>query len=163
MKAFPSPADFARFLYEKAATLDVAEAVAFEKIGNIVAQDAKHRIGEYQDEAGQFPAWKDLAESTIQDKESQGYAVPAPLLRDGDMRDSIEFRCTADRVVIGSASKVALWQELGTSGPNAGPDGYHVPPRPFLGPALFTNEEECAAILGAEVAVWLAGFRPNRW
>ena len=35
--------------------------------------------------------WQPLAQSTIEDKARQGYRVPAPLLRTGDQRDSIEI------------------------------------------------------------------------
>ena len=163
MRKFQNPGEFAAYLYEKTALLVEAEALAFDKIGKLVAKDAKQRIGAYQDEAGEFPAWRDLADATLADKAAKGYPVPSPLLREGDMRDSVEFSRSSDRVVIGSPSEVALWQELGTHGPRAGDDGYHVPPRPFLGPALFTNEKTCITILGEEIAVWLSGVRSNRW
>lgn len=164
MKRFKDIGQFQKYLYERTAALAAAEARALDKVGNIVATDAKRRIGEYQEEVGPFPEWRDLAESTIADKEARGFAVPNPLERTGEMRDSIEFSREPSRVTIGSPDKKALWQELGTTGPRAGPDGYHVPPRPFLGPALFVNAEESAKIVAEEVAVWLAGgVRPNRW
>ncbi|MDE2470240.1 MAG: hypothetical protein KGL35_16195 [Bradyrhizobium sp.] len=163
MRSFKDPAAFARFLYEKTATLAEAEARGLDKVGAIVLKDAKARIGEYQDEVGPFPAWRDLAPSTIADKQAKGFSVPSPLERTGEMKDSLEFSRGSDRVTIGSAKPEALWQELGTSGPYPGPDGYHVPPRPFLGPALFTKTDECLRALAEEVAAWLASMRPNRW
>ncbi|HTQ71009.1 MAG TPA: hypothetical protein VMH92_05895 [Acidocella sp.] len=164
MKRFANIQQFQKYLYERTAALASAEAKALDKVGALVAADAKARIGEYQDEAGPFPGWRDLADSTLADKARKGFAVPNPLERTGEMRDSIEFSRAPERVTIGSPEKTALWQELGTGGPAPGPDGYHVPPRPFLGPALFVNAEEAAKICGEEVAVWLAGgVRPNQW
>lgn len=163
MRYFQSPKSFAEFLYEKTAALGVVESAALAKVGAIVQKDAKGRIGVYQEEDGPFPAWSDLAPSTVADRISKGFTPNDPLYRTGDMRDSIEYSNDESRVVIGSASKVALWQEMGTTGPNAGAGGYHVPPRPFLGPALFVNASKCARIIGEEIAVWLAGVRANKW
>lgn len=163
MKTFKDPAAFARFLRDKSATLAAAQAAGLRKGAAIVEADAKARIGQYQDEAGPFPEWRDLAASTIADKQRQGYGVPDPLLRTGQMRDSIETSVTPSGFTVGSTDPVALYQERGTEGPHAGEDGWHVPPRPFLGPALFTNAEKVVDAAVEEVAAWLSSTRPNRW
>jgi hypothetical protein len=159
MKRFTNVAQFQKYLYERTATLAAAEAKGLDKVGDMVARDAKRRIGRYQDEVGQFPEWKELADATKADRVQQGFSKNDPLLRTGDMRDSVEFSRESDRVTIGSTSKIALWQELGTS-----ESKHPIPPRPFLGPALFVNAEEAAKTVAEEVAIWLVGgIKPNRW
>jgi hypothetical protein len=71
------------------------------------------------------PEWAPLAASTLKDKEAKGYPVPSPLLRTGDMAESIkrELDSAELSVTVGSHDQTALWQEMGTS---------RIPPRPFL-------------------------------
>ena len=92
---------------------------------------AKGFIGYYQD------GWAPLAPRTVEDKEKKGYAPPDnPLLRTGEMHDSITFEVEMPRFgivegILGSESKVALEQEMGvvrTKGT--------LPPRPFLALAM---------------------------
>jgi len=105
------------------------------------AKKAKSFIGEQQQ------GWPELAASTIAEKSALGYPVPAPLLRDGDLRDSISgeaesgFREVVG--IVGSTDPISVYHEVGTS---------RVPPRPFLGPALMLVEPELATAL-AETAV----------
>lgn len=163
MRSFKDPASFARFLREKSATLEEAKRAGFRKGAAIVEADAKARIGQYQAEAGPFPEWRDLAASTMADKERQGYGVPDPLLRTEQMRDSIESAVEPHGFTVGSPDPIALYQEQGTEGPHPSEDGWHVPPRPFLGPALFTNAAKVVDAAAEEVAAWLSDTRPNRW
>lgn len=163
MTTFKNPGAFAKFLQNKAAGLPTVQTRALSKAAAIVQSDAKARIGHYQAEAGPFPAWDPLTDATIADKQRQGYGVPDPLLRNGGMRDSIESAFRPDGFTVGSPDPVLLYQEEGTEGPNPGPDGWHVPPRPVLGPALFTNAEKVVDAATEEVAAWLSDTRPNRW
>lgn len=105
------------------------------------AKLAKSFIGNEQ------PGWAALAESTIADKARQGYEVPAPLKRTGELAESIgaETESHVDHVigVVGSTSPLAILHEQGTS---------RMPARPFLGPALMLTEPATAAALG-ELAV----------
>jgi hypothetical protein len=97
--------------------------IGLDKVGELAQTMAAAYIGHYQ------PGWAPLAESTIADKAAHGFAVPAPLLRTGEMRDSIkrELDPVGLEVVVGSNDLKALWQELGTS---------RIPPRSFLGSAM---------------------------
>ncbi len=97
--------------------------IGLDKVGELASTMAAAYIGEYQ------PGWPALAESTITSKAAAGFAVPAPLLRTGEMRDSIKHEVDPIllEVVVGSNDKTALWQELGT---------VHIPPRSFLGLAM---------------------------
>ncbi len=101
------------------------------------AKTAKGYIGEQQ------PGWDDLAASTIEEKSALGYPVPAPLLREGDLRDSIESEVeTRGTEVVGlvySDDPIAEYQEYGTS---------RLPPRPFIVPALISTLPEIEHALG---------------
>lgn len=156
MTTFKNPGAFAKFLQNKAAGLPTVQTRALSKAAAIVQSDAKARIGHYQAEAGPFPAWDPLTDATIADKQRQGYGVPDPLLRTGQMRESIDVSVSPDGFVVGSRDPIALYQELGTHGPNPAPDGYHVPPRPFLGPALYENQEQVVAAVTTEIVGFLA-------
>ncbi len=126
---------------------------AMEGATKIVEARAKAIVGHYQNDTGPFDPWRDLADSTIADKERKGYAPPDnPLLRTGDMRESITHDASPTRGIVGSDEDIALWQELGTHGPNPGPDGYHVPPRSFLGAAAFQKQDQVAELI-ADAAV----------
>lgn len=115
-----------------------------EALMTLAAADAKARIGHYQD------GWAPLAETTLHGwnghpgKIELGYAPPDnPLLRKGDMRDSIQGLAMRTLFgaegAVGSNSKIALWQEMGTS---------RIPPRPFLGPALLHSLDKANVIFG---------------
>lgn len=79
----------------------------------------------------ELPEWPPLADSTIEEKERLGYTGVVsdtdPLLRTGEMRDSIEAvvtpTATGVKLDVGSNDPVALYQEMGTP---------TIPPRPFI-------------------------------
>src|ERR1700682_5285481 len=88
--------------------------IGLEKFGEVVEIAAKAELGHYQ------PGWAPLAESTLADKAAKGFPVPSPLLRTGEMRDSIKhevnpFSAFAMSVTVGSTDKRGLFQEMGTS------------------------------------------------
>lgn len=121
---------------------------ALEWIGNKVEKAAKEKIGEYQETAGSFVAWAELADSTKQDRERQGYPDNEPLLRDGELRDSIEHTVLFQEVQIGSNRPIAEYQELGTE---------HIPPRSFLGGAAFEETPDIINKLGPVLESFLTG------
>jgi hypothetical protein len=115
---------------------------------------AKGYIGHEQDE------WAPLSGATIEGfrhaygfwipgKRELGYSPPdyEPLLRSGQMRDSIEGVADGLTGIIGSADKVMLYQEMGTA--NA---LYPIPPRPVLALALMNSVPDIVDGCG-EVAV----------
>lgn len=111
-----------------------------DTIGAEIERDAKDEIGTYQREnMGNLRPWDELTKGTQADRMRAGFSANEPLLRTGDMRDSITHTVEGNRVVIGSDDPIALYQELGTHGPGVGPSGYHVPPRPFLATAAYRN------------------------
>lgn len=154
MREFSSFGAFARHLGALAVE---GEAVTHEltaKSAEMIARDAKAKLGEYQDRSGPFNAWDELAESTKDDRVNQGFPENEPLLRTGDLRDSIDTQVRGNEAVVGSDSLIALWQETGTER-NGLP---HIPPRPFLGAAAFESKRKIAALCGNTVIAWLCGL-----
>lgn len=127
-------AEFALHLAKFGAMVEVAKAEALEKACEIVEEEAKRVIGTYD------YSWPQLAPSTQADRSSHGYPANEPLLRDGSMRESITHHVEGSDGYVGSPSKIALYQELGTA---------HIPPRSFLGGAARAKEGEIAE-LGVE-------------
>lgn len=106
-------------------------------------------IGHYQDAIGHFPAWEPLAQSTEDEKARLGYPTDAPLLREGDLRDSFRHEVEKHEATVGSIDEVMLYHEFGTS---------KMPPRPVLGPALLHNAEHIQKLIGnAAVSVFVGG------
>ena len=141
---------FATHLLVIAEAEQVAARRALQKAAKLVEKRAKEKIGEYQQQAGPFIAWPELAESTKADRAAQGYPEDEPLLRSGEMQDSISRATSIDglEVQIGSNSDIAVWQELGTQ---------HIPPRSFLGGATAEKLPEIKEIMGRAFVAALIG------
>lgn len=142
--------DFVLHLAETVVAIEEVEHRALKKCAEVIEKDAKNRIGEYQPTTGPFPAWEPLADSTEQEKARLGYPVDAPLLRKGNLRDSIRHEVSGHEAVIGSQSGIAAYQEFGTE---------QIPPRPFIGPAAFDSKDKVQKILGAAIVGGLAAGR----
>ncbi|WP_337021823.1 phage virion morphogenesis protein [Pantoea anthophila] len=117
---------FARKLSSASATIATGLEASFRVIVKEIEETAKEEIGIYQPAYGPFDAWAPLAESTKADRVRRGYSEDEPLLRSGELRDSIESEVVGLAAIVGTKSEIGLWQEVGTS---------HIPPRPFIGPA----------------------------
>jgi len=124
------------------------EQHALEKVGKLVEKRAKEKIGEYQEEAGPFVGWADLADSTKADRVNKGFPEDEPLLRTGQMRDSVEHVVIDSEVQVGSDSDIAVYQELGTA---------TIPPRSFLGGAVADELPAIMDIIGDSAAAALIG------
>jgi hypothetical protein len=114
----------------------------------VIEKTAKSEIGVYQESVGPFPAWAPLADSTEEEKARLGYPTDAPLLRTGDMRESITHERDGLEGVVGSDSDILVYQELGTE---------KIPPRPVMGPAAFTNKKHIERIIGHAAVSGLLG------
>lgn len=115
----------------------------------IIQKDAKDQLGTYQDPKGPFDGWVELADSTKQDRVSQGFTPNDPLLRSGQLRDSIQMGVESGRAVVGTNDEIAKYQEFGTG---------HIPPRPFLGPAAFMAKVPISVLALKTVVAWIAGL-----
>lgn len=142
IKEFDGLAGFIQHLAAAELALHAASHRALDAAAKIVEEDAKQRIGHYQDEAGPFVGWVELADSTKADRAAKGFSENDPLLRTGELRESISREVTSEEAVIGSTSDIAVYQEVGTD---------KIPPRPFLGAAAFSNKEKILKILGGSM------------
>jgi hypothetical protein len=141
-----SCAEFAAMLERAIAAAPAELAIGLEKVGQLAESIAAELPGHYQ------PGWPELAESTLKDKEAKGFPVPSPLKRTGEMAESYrkEVDPVALELVIGSPSKIALYQEMGTS---------RIPPRPVCGPALRNSIPYAAEVFGKIAISLLTGKR----
>ena len=134
-------ADVAARIASMAAAMKDTQVDVLDEMATRIQERAKEKIGHYQDESGPFNAWAQLKKSTQRERERHGYTPNDPLLRTGGLRDSIKKAIYGSFAVVGSDSMLAVYHEFGTHGPGVGPDGWHDPPRPFLGPAAYESRE----------------------
>ena len=123
----------ATFLTEAMVEMDHAKHEALEKAAKIVEDGSKKAIGTYE-----F-GWPPLAESTKRDRVNKGFAEDEPLLRTGDLRDSIRHEVEGDTARVGSDLDYALYQEVGTS---------RIPPRSFLMQSAVHHRDEIVHEIG---------------
>lgn len=122
---------------------------------------ARGYIGHQQTDL--FMGWQPLSPATVSGfhhpekgwipgKADLGYGNPPdydPLLREGDLRASISSESAGLEGMVGSTSKIALYQEIGTPGAE-----YPIPPRPFLAKGLMEAAYDIEGLAG-EVAIGL--------
>lgn len=135
--------ELARMLQASARSVRPRLEADLAKIGELTATMAAEYIGH------EMPEWPPLAPSTVAEKERLGYvgqiSATDPLLRTGEMRDSIKVEIEGLEMMVGSDSKIAAYQEIGTQS---------IPPRPFIGLAALNSLEFAAEKLG-ETAIAL--------
>lgn len=95
--------------------------------------------GRYQTLAHRLP----LAEATKIDRVRQGYSEDEPLLRSGELRDSIQSEVVGLAAIVGTKSETGLWQEIGTD---------RIPPRPFIGPAYLRKIDPLMEAIGQTIS-----------
>lgn len=122
---------------------------AANTIGQDAVQVSQRKLGRDDNgPIGFFPGWEPLADSTLAEKARLGLPSPSPLLRTGELRDSITYETQVSPasavVMLFSTSEYAPVQELG-GGPS------HIPPRPFIGPVPFERQEVWEHFLGTNI------------
>lgn|SRR3982750_2212422 len=144
---FFTPFEMAEKLVKIAFAEEFALHEGLKIAAKVIEKTAKKEIGKYQSGIGPFPEWAELADSTIDEKERLGYAPPDnPLLRTGELRDSISSKVDGLVAYVGSTSDLATYHEFGTS---------KMPMRPFIGPAAYRNKKKIQKILGGAA---ISGF-----
>ena len=126
----------------------VMERHALEKAAVIVEKRAKEKVGTYQEQAGPFVAWPELADATKDDRLHKGFTENDPGLRTGEMRDSIEHTVLDGEAHVGSDDDKLVYFELGT---------IHQPPRSVLGGAVVDEIDRIMETIGAEAVASLVG------
>jgi len=130
---------------ERLGALDATNREIIEAGCKMIRFEARRVIGSYDAK----PTWPQLAESTQRNREKKGFPANEPLLRTGDLRDSIEYQVISDHEGnVGSNLDIAVYQELGTS---------KMPPRPFLSTSAKKMGPEIAKMAGRATAARIAG------
>lgn len=145
---FTSFMEAAVYCGELALAVHEADKHSLEKATKLLQKKVQEKYGEYQPGAGPFVAWAELAESTKADRESKGYSEDEPLLRTGEVRDSVERLVKDNEGYVGSNNDIAVYQELGTK---------NMPPRSTMGSAGVENAEAIVKIVGEGTVMALVG------
>jgi phage gpG-like protein len=129
-----SLAEFAGHLAHAAIELEIVKHELLDEAGHIVETEAKRVLGTYE------YGWPQLADSTQTERERLGFTPNDPLLRTGDLKESIEHTVHGlSSVDIGSNNLYAKFQELGTD---------RIPPRSFLAGAAAHEGAKIAETVG---------------
>ncbi|WP_350260758.1 hypothetical protein AAF463_11345 [Pantoea sp. BJ2] len=133
---------FARELSFASAKIAAEIEIGFHVIVKEIEETAKEEIGVYQPAVGPFEAWAPLAESTKADRVRSGYTEDDPLLRSGELKNSIESEVLGLAAIVGTKSEIGLLQERGTD---------RIPPRPFIGPAYVRKIDPLMNAIGLAI------------
>jgi hypothetical protein len=151
--------EYAKFLERSIATTVPRLEVGLAALGEHTKTMAAEYIGH------EMPEWAPLSEATlkgfehpygfwIKGKEELGFtgheSATDPLLRTGADRDSIAVSVDGLTQVVGSPSKIFLYQEIGTHNPLTG----DIPPRPTISLAAKNSLPYAQEVFG-EIAVSL--------
>jgi HK97 gp10 family phage protein len=132
MRNFNSLLAFSEHLLKAAAAEELAAHAIVKRAAAMVKKTARSEFGHYQPEIGDYVAWAELADSTKSDRVREGWSENDPLLRSGELMDSVKTEVHGRTAVVGSESEIMLYMEVGTD---------KMPPRPVLGPAYLRNKE----------------------
>ena len=121
-----------------------------KKSAKLIEKTAKAEIGNYQPAVGPYREWEQLAASTLAHHDRMGVG-DSPLMVTGQLYASIQHEIEDGQAIIGSKMDIAKYQEFGTD---------RIPARPFMGPALYVNQEKIKKIMGAALFTAMAG---NAW
>lgn len=142
-RSFPSISSFVAYMNQRIATLPEAQKHGLEKAAAHIQEKAQAAIGTYDYN------WPQLADSTQRDRERLGFSANDPLLRSGELKESIQHRVIDHaHAAVGSDDDKAVWNELGTD---------KAPPRSFLGETGARHGKEAAHLIGEAVHAHLAG------
>lgn len=165
MRTFASITQFVEFLGTRVEAVRSGQFHGMHEAADMLVHTAQGMIGEYQGAVGDFPEWKELAQTTLYGgvdehgrrfpgKVELGYAPPDnPLLRTGQMRGSIEKHVEEHTIVIGTHDPVAHYQEFGTD---------KIPARSFIGRAMFVECHRATHIIFGHIIAAMTGNPPPR-
>lgn len=145
-------AELADVIQAQAAAIPAAVREGVAAGAELIAQDARDRIGGYQDAVGDLPAWARLSDATQADRFAKGFTADDPLLRSGKLRDSIEVREVDEGAEIGvfnpEMTTLAAAMELGYWNART---QTAVPPRSYLRGAATVKGEAAASEISSRV------------
>lgn len=142
------------------AKIEATVAVALQKSAVEVHKTAVAKFGEYQPAVGPYPAWELLTLDTLHQKMDLAGGGADPLighypkgeentLYSTPLKMSLGMEVNAAKMeaYVGTNDPIAEWQEFGTK--------RGIPPRPFLRPALYENEDFVKRMLNEAIGVAL--------
>lgn len=138
---FASAGDAAAYLRGRSVSQGAAAQAGLAAAVKMVEHDAKAVIGTYE------RGWPPLKEATQAQRVRLGFTPNDPLLRAGELRDSISSEVEPGHGVVGSDSMIAVYQELGTS--------RGIPPRSFLLSTAILDEDKVAEMVTEALLVGL--------
>ena len=140
--------------------IEATVAVALKKSAVEVHKTAVAKFGEYQPAVGDFPAWELLALDTLHQKMDLAGGGQDPLIghypKGGEnslypvpLRQSLAIEVKESEMVayVGTNDPIGKWQEFGTD--------RGIPPRPFLRPALYENDDYIKRVINDAIAATL--------
>lgn len=141
--------ELAEILEARSAAAVVATRRALKEGAEIVKTEAQGEIGRYQPARGETPAWAPLSPATQEDRVAKGFTPDDPLLRTGELRDSIEVRPVSDdAMLVGvfnpAMETIAASMEYGYFNVRA---RKFVAPRSFIRGSAFEKAEEVGALI----------------
>lgn len=161
-------------LLDLSAELAKSEVLLHENLHKAIAKGADdvhatavNKFGHYQPAIGPFQKWELLSIKTVTEKQNRGMNDPSPLIGaygehryqeanqktgqtyNGHLRNSIRVKTDGLVGVVGTNNKLAPHHEYGTR---------HIPPRPFLRPALYENQEHIKNLFKEAIAKTLLGL-----
>lgn len=141
---FKSPVEFSAYMKTRAkfsaSELGINVESSLVKMCEFLVDRAKSKFGHYPETI----KWPELADATKTDRVRKGFSENDPLLRDGTLRDSIEFVVSGSSAVVGSTSEIMLYQEKGTY--KTGWSGKGIPPRPVFLLTLLEDGDAAAEL-----------------
>ncbi len=152
MIEFASLAELAHHLTRETVGGLTATRQGLEVATAILQKEAKAEFGHYQAAEGPFASWAPLTDETMAEREHLGFTPNDPLLRTGDLRNSIQRETSDWEGVVGSTSEIMPYHEFGTT---------KIPPRPVFGPAIYRKAEEIAQLIGSFAVSGLVGYQPG--
>lgn len=135
------------FLRTAEMSAQAVQQAGMKAAGKFLVEEARAEIGT------EDQAWPPLAPSTVAEKDRLGYtgrvSATDPLLRTGELRDSIESAVDDRGVVLGSTDPVMVFHELGTE---------RMPPRPVLATTMLRHGDYATEIVAGHVVAAVAGL-----
>ncbi|QOF94205.1 hypothetical protein IFJ82_09595 [Novacetimonas hansenii] len=131
--------EFAGLLASMAGEIEHAAHEGLDQAAKIVEHEAKTELGHYQQGAGPFAPWAELADSTKDDRVRQGYPENEPGLRSGAMRGGIQHVVQGRTAYVGSDDDKLVYFELGT---------VKQPPRAVLAGSLIRKTDAVVHAVG---------------
>ncbi len=136
-------------LERRSITALAAARMALKEGAELVKTAAQESMGSYQPAKGDVPAWAPLSPATQEDRVAKGFTPDDPLLRTGELRDSIEVRPVDDDALLVGVFDPAM-QTIAA----AMEYGYHnvraqraVPPRSFIRGTAIEKAPEVGALI----------------